>query len=67
MAEIFFSYDNNKIEDFKGCKINNDFVEGVMQAEEAFYSISSIKKSVILYKQVNKDKKFPTNTININI
>ena len=66
MAEIFFSYDNNKIEDFKGCKINNDFVEGVMQAEEAFYSISSIKKSVILYKQVNKDKKFPTNTININ-
>ena len=66
LAEVFFNYDTNKSEDFKGCKINNDFVEGVMQTEEAFYSVGTIKKSVVLYKQISKDKKFLTNIVDFN-
>ena len=66
LAEVFFNYDTNKLEDFKGQKINNDFVEGIMQVEEAFYTIGTIKKNVVLYRPISKTKKPTANVINYN-
>ena len=54
LANVFFNYDTNKEEDLKGFKISNDFVEGVLQVEEAFYTIGTIKKNVVLYLPTNK-------------
>ena len=66
LAEVFFNYDTNRVEDFKGQKINNDFVEGIMQVEEAFYTIGTIKKNVVLYRPIQKTKKPTTNIIGFN-
>ena len=54
LANVFFNYDTNKEEDLKGFKISNDFVEGVLQVEEAFYTIGTIKKNVVLYLPITK-------------
>ena len=66
LAEVFFNYDTNKLEDFKGQKINNDFVEGIMQVEEAFYTIGTSKKNVVLYRPISKTKKPTANIISFN-
>lgn len=49
----FLEFEENKLNDNKDYKINNDFVDCILQVEKAFKEIRPLRKSVVLHKSAN--------------
>ena len=49
----FLEFEENKLSQNKDYKINNDFVDCILQVEKAFKEIRPLRKNVVLHKSAN--------------